>query len=429
MAEKLQPVRGTHDWLPDDHRKYRFVVETARRWAERYGCEQMDTPIFEFTDVFHRTLGDTSDVVTKETYTFTDRGNESLTLRPEFTAAIARAFITHGMQQSLPCKFFYAGPAFRYERPQKGRMRQFHQIGVEVLGVESPLADIEVITLAHDVLNALGLQGVTLEINTLGDDESRSRYRDILTKYFEGHKNDLSEDSKMRLSKNPLRILDSKDEGDRKLIAGAPKLRDHLSEDAKAFHAHVTSKLSALGITFTENDRLVRGLDYYSHTVFEFTSTALGAQNTVLAGGRYNKLIGQMGGPETTGIGWAAGVERLTSLIDFGAHPDFKSPARPLCIVPLSQGDVFEYKEVFELAHKLRANGHSVDVSYKGNASKRLQRANKIGALFSVIIGENEHQKQEVTLKNMDTGEQTVVSQQKLVDVLAPYRPYSKSDF
>ncbi|MCC7259527.1 MAG: histidine--tRNA ligase, partial [Alphaproteobacteria bacterium] len=311
---KLQPVRGTHDILPEEGRKRRFITETAREIASRYGFDEFATPVFEFTDVFARTLGDVSDIVSKEMYSFTDRGGESITLRPEFTAGLARAFLSNGLQQNTPVKAFCHGPVFRYERPQKGRMRQFHQIDAEIIGVAGPQADIEVIALADHILRTLGVAPITLELNSLGDVESRKAHRAALVEYFTGHQAALSEDSKARLTKNPLRILDSKDEGDRKIVADAPVLTEYFNEASQEFFAAVKEGLTALGIAYTINPRLVRGLDYYCHTVFEFTTTALGAQNAVLAGGRYDGLMAQMGGPETPAIGWAAGIERLTEL-------------------------------------------------------------------------------------------------------------------
>ncbi|HEY9536701.1 MAG TPA: histidine--tRNA ligase, partial [Kiloniellaceae bacterium] len=309
----LQPVRGTRDILPDEMRRHRVVVETARALAARYGYHEMATPVFEFTEVFKRTLGETSDVVTKEMYTFSIGDGEQVTLRPEATAGVARALISGGLTQSLPLKVFYNGPMFRHERPQKGRYRQFHQIDVELLGVSEPLADVEIIALGADILAALGLgEHTTLELNTLGDLESRKAYRAALVDYFSAYQDKLSADSRDRLVRNPLRILDSKDQGDRKLIEGAPLFGDYLNQQSRDFFARVLEGLDLLGIGYTLNDRLVRGLDYYTHTAFEFTTTALGAQGTVLAGGRYDGLVETMGGPSVPGIGWAAGVERLS---------------------------------------------------------------------------------------------------------------------
>ena len=313
----LRPVRGTHDIVGDDALRHRQVIETGRAVAARYGYAEVATPIFEFTEVFARTLGETSDVVTKEMYSFTDRGGEALTLRPEYTAGVARAFISGALGQNLPVKLFCSGPMFRYERPQKGRLRQFHQIDVEVIGAPEPLADVEVIALGAQILRALGLaEHVRLELNTLGDPDSRQAYRDRLVGYLSAYRDRLSPDSQARLERNPLRILDSKDEGDREILKGAPTLDASLNEASKAFFAGVRAGLDALGIAYAINPMLVRGLDYYTHTAFEFTTDRLGAQGAVLAGGRYDGLVAAMGGPDTPGIGWAAGVERLAMLLD-----------------------------------------------------------------------------------------------------------------
>ncbi|GAA0602038.1 histidine--tRNA ligase [Caenispirillum bisanense] len=383
--------------------------------AELFGYQEIATPIFEFTDVFARTLGDTSDVVTKEMYTFEDRGGEGITLRPEGTAGVARAFISNGLQQALPLKVFYRGPMFRYERPQKGRQRQFHQVGVELLGVEGPAGDVEIIALGARFLEALGLAGrVTLEINTLGDQESRDAYRAALVDYLRGHHDRLSEDSKARLEKNPLRVLDSKDEGDRAIVADAPVFTDYLNDTSRTFFETVTKGLTALGISFVHNPRLVRGLDYYSHTAFEFTTTELGAQGTVLAGGRYDGLIKTMGGPPTAGIGWAAGVERLALLAE-GVEP----PPRAVALVPL--GEAAEARAL-TLADELRKAGVVVDLGYSGNMKKRMQRANKIGARAAVILGEDELAQGAAQVRDLDSGEQTAVPLAELAAALGRER-------
>jgi histidyl-tRNA synthetase len=414
MAD-LQPVRGTHDILPDAQRRHRRVVDTARDVAARYGYEEISTPIIEFTEVFQRTLGDTSDIVTKEMYTFVDRAGESITLRPEYTAGVARAFISGGMQQNLPLKFFCQGPMFRYERPQKGRQRQFHQIDVELLGVADPLADVEVIALGQQILAALGIKdSVTLELNTLGDNESRQAYRAKLVNYLEGFQDKLSADSRARLERNPLRILDSKDEGDRQVIAGAPVLADHLNEASKAFFARVKDGLAAAGVAFTLNPRLVRGLDYYCHTAFEFTTETLGAQGAVLAGGRYDGLIQVMGGPPTPGTGWAAGVERLAMMI---AEPP--APGRPIAVIPA--GEAAEMPAL-ALAQELRAQGFTVDMGFSGNLKKRLGRANRANAAAAVIIGEDEMKNKSATVRDMETGGQAEVPLSSLQSHLARYR-------
>ena len=291
-SDKLQSVRGTHDLIGEAHRRHAHVADTARAISGRYGFEEWATPIFEDTRVFSRTLGDTSDVVTKEMYSFSDRGGESITLRPEGTAGICRALVQNGLTQSLPQKVFYAGPMFRYERPQKGRQRQFHQIGLELIGPSEPLADAEVIACGWNILQALGVaQDTVLELNTLGDGESRAAYRAALVEYFAAHAGNLSEDSQARLARNPMRIVDSKDPGDRELVAGAPTILPYLTEAAARFYDGVKTNLARFGVPFVENPRIVRGLDYYSHTAFEFVTSRLGAQGTVLAGGRYDGLV------------------------------------------------------------------------------------------------------------------------------------------
>lgn len=407
----LQPVRGTRDLLPEDSRRFRRIVDCARAVTDLYGFGEISTPIFEFTEVFARTLGDTSDIVTKEMYTFEDRGGDSITLRPEGTAGVARAFISGGLSQNLPLKLFYAGPMFRYERPQKGRQRQFHQIGVEILGVPTPQADVEAIAIGAQILDELGLLDRTvLELNTLGDAASRQNYRAVLVDYFSAHRDSLSEDSRARLQRNPLRILDSKDEGDRRIVADAPAFADHLNAASTDFFGAVCTGLDDLGIAYTVNQRLVRGLDYYTHTAFEFTTTDLGAQGTVLAGGRYDGLIGTMGGPETPGIGWAAGIERLSMLA--GEPP----PApRPVAIVPM--GAAAE-RAAQTLSWRLRRAGISVELGYTGNIKRRLARASRVNARAAVILGEDEMARGVVALRDMDGGEQAEVAMDDLTERL-----------
>lgn len=402
MAQQLQPVRGTHDILPDDYDRFRHVVETARRAAFLFGYREMATPIFEFTDVFARSMGETSDVVSKEMYSFTDKGGEGLTLRPEYTAGICRAFISNGLQQHVPFKAFGWGPMFRFERPQKGRQRQFHQIDVEVLGAPEPQADVEVISVAAEILRRLGiLDKCVLELNTLGDPESRVGYRDALVKYFSGHVEKLSEDSRKRLEKNPLRILDSKDEGDRALVANAPLIQDFLTPAAAEFFNAVQDGLTANCVPFTVSPRLVRGLDYYTHTAFEFTTTMLGAQGTVLAGGRYDGLVEQLGGKPTPGIGWAGGIERLVLLSD--PKPEL---APTVAIIPIGEKPELE---AVKIAAELRRADIAVELAYKGNAGKRFKRADKLGCTHAVVLGDDELSKGVAKVKDLKSGEETEV--------------------
>lgn len=411
---KLQPVRGTRDVLPDELRAHRHVFETARATAGLYGYEEMSTPIFEFTEVFKRTLGDSSDVVTKEMYTFEDRGGEWITLRPENTAGVARALISGGLSQNLPLKVFCGGPMFRYERPQKGRLRQFHQIDVELLGVPEAMGDVEIIALGAEVLKALGVnEAVKLELNTLGDSESRAAYRDSLVEYFNAHLADLSKDSRTRLEKNPLRILDSKDEGDRHVVAGAPKMSEYLNASSHAFFASVCAGLDSLGIEYELNPHLVRGLDYYCHSAFEFTTEALGAQGAVVAGGRYDGLVETMGGPPTPGVGWAAGVERLAMLVG-----DVAAEGYTIAVVPV--GADMEAAG-FVLTQQLRDAGFRTDMAFRGNLSKRLKRANKLGAVCAVLLGEEEAGRDCVTVRDLGSGEQQEVGNAELLAHLKRY--------
>ena len=409
--EKVQCVRGTYDLYGATKPKMKKVVSVGSEVVEKYGFEEIETPIFEFTEVFARNLGDTSDIVTKEMYCFEDKGGESLTLRPEGTAGVVRAFVSNGMQQNLPVKFYYTGPMFRYERPQKGRQRQFTQFGVELLGVETPQADIEVIAMAYEFLEKLGLSGqVTVEINSLGDAESRAAYREKLVAYLQEHYNELSADSKNRLEKNPLRVLDSKEECDKAVVENAPLYADSLNEASKQFFADVLKGLDMLGIKYRINNRLVRGLDYYSHTVFELTTDKLGAQGTVLAGGRYNGLVAQMGGGEVAGIGWAGGVERLAMLLE----QDVSLP-RPIAVIPVGE-DTFD--AALKIAHELRLAGFSVEQSYSGNMKKRMIKANKVNACKAIIIGSDELADKTVTIKDLDSGEQKTVALANLIKEL-----------
>jgi len=398
-VSKLQPARGTRDIYGDEARRMNAVVETFRRVAGSYGFEEISTPIFEFTDVFRRPLGEASDVVSKEMYTFEDRGGEEITLRPEFTAGVCRAFISNGMQQNLPCRLMSNGPAFRYERPQKGRYRQFHQINAELLGPENPEADVEQIAMAWRLLRELGLgDKVILHLNTLGDVESRVAYREALVAYFEARKDKLSEDSVRRLETNPLRILDSKDEGDKLIVADAPLLSAHLNEASRTFFESVKAGLEAVGVPYKHDERLVRGLDYYTHTAFEFVTTELGAQGTVLAGGRYDGLIEKLGGPAVAGVGWAGGIERLAMLSDL-----YLREVRPVMIMPMGEAATLK---AFALAEDMREAGLTVLADRSGNMKKRLNRANKANARFAVILGDNELEAGNVMVKELDSGEQ-----------------------
>jgi histidyl-tRNA synthetase len=397
-----QAIRGTQDIFGADAEAFAFVVETFERIRRLYRFRRVEMPVFEKTEVFSRSIGETTDVVSKEMYSFEDRGGDSLTLRPEFTAGIARAYLTNGWQQHAPLKVATHGPLFRYERPQKGRYRQFHQIDAEVIGAAEPQADVELLVMADQLLKELGVaDGVTLMLNTLGDGASRDAWRAALVDYFRAVKGELSEDSQDRLERNPLRILDSKDPRDRAFVADAPKIDQFLSAEAQDFFGKVTAGLDAAGVAWTRAPSLVRGLDYYRHTAFEFVTDRLGAQGTVLGGGRYDGLMESLGGALTPAVGWAAGIERLAMLVgDAGRTPE---PAADVAIVPM--GEAAE-AACIGLAATLRRGGLAVDMGFRGNMKKRMSRANESGARFALIVGEDELAAGEATVKNLTTGEQ-----------------------
>ncbi|MHA6718737.1 histidine--tRNA ligase [Sphingomonas sp. RS6] len=374
-----QRIRGTQDIFGEDQRRFAAVLETFDRVRKLYCFQRLEIPIFEATGVFARSMGETSDVVSKEMYTFEDRGGDSITLRPEFTAGIARAYITEGWQQFAPLKVATSGPVFRYERPQKGRYRQFHQIDAEIIGAPEPAADVELLVLADQLLKELDIaEGVTLQLNTLGDAATRDAWRTALVAHFEAHKAELSEDSLARLEKNPLRILDSKDPRDRPIADSAPDIDAYLTDEAAAFFKAVTDGLDAAGVAWTRNARLVRGLDYYRHTAFEFVTDRLGAQGTVLAGGRYDGLIGSLGGPETAGVGWAAGVERLAMLIEEPKVADdlvaIVSENRALDNSAASFGAV------------LRRAGFRTELFVTGNPKKRFDKMRRLDPAYIITM-------------------------------------------
>jgi len=378
-----QRIRGTQDIFGEDQRRFAAVLEKFDQVRKLYCFQRLEIPIFEATGVFARSMGETSDVVSKEMYTFEDRGGDSITLRPEFTAGIARAYISEGWQQFAPLKVATSGPVFRYERPQKGRYRQFHQIDAEILGAPEPAADVELLVLADQLLKDLGIaEGVTLQLNTLGDAATRDAWRTALVAHFEAHKGELSEDSLARLEKNPLRILDSKDPRDRPIADSAPDIDAYLTDEAAAFFKAVTDGLDAAGVAWTRNARLVRGLDYYRHTAFEFVTDRLGAQGTVLAGGRYDGLIGSLGGPETAGVGWAAGVERLAMLIE-------EPKAAAIQVYVVVEDDRVQADGVRAVA-ALRRAGRAAELLATGSPRKRFDKAVKSNpdALLSLGVAD-----------------------------------------
>lgn len=386
-----QAIRGTQDIFGADAEAFAFVVETFERVRKLYRFRRAEMPVFEKTEVFARSLGETTDVVSKEMYSFLDRGEESLTLRPEFTAGIARAFLTNGWQQHAPLKLATHGPLFRYERPQKGRYRQFHQIDAEIIGAGEPQADVELLAMADQLLKELGIHDVTLHLNTLGDGTSREAWRAALVEYFRAVKDQLSEDSQDRLEKNPLRILDSKDPRDKPFLPDAPKIDDFLSDEAREFFDAVTSGLDAAGVKWVRAEALVRGLDYYRHTAFEFipdegsaSAAALGSQSTVLGGGRYDGLIENLGGAPTPAVGWAAGIERLAMLVGKQGEP-------PADVVVVLEDDT-HISGAQSLMSTIRKSGYSAELIATGSPRKRFDKAVKADAetivsLFSTEDG------------------------------------------
>ncbi|MEO5587092.1 MAG: histidine--tRNA ligase [Novosphingobium sp.] len=377
--ETPQAIRGTQDIFGAEAEAFAHVVETFERVRKLYRFRRAEMPVFEKTTVFSRSLGETTDVVSKEMYSFDDRGGESLTLRPEFTAGIARAYLTNGWQQHAPLKLATHGPLFRYERPQKGRYRQFHQLDAEIIGAAEPQSDVELLVMADQLLKELGVaDGVTLMLNTLGDGESREAWRSALIEYFQAHRTELSEDSQERLEKNPLRILDSKDPRDKVFVADAPKIDDYLSGEAQAFFGQVCEGLDAAGVEWTRAPALVRGLDYYRHTAFEFVTDRLGAQGTVLGGGRYDGLIETLGGPHTPAVGWAAGIERLAMLVGERDEP------RPFIAFVLDDDDLAAvgYRSV----STARRAGIPAELIASGSFKKRFDRAKKLGCIWIATI-------------------------------------------
>ena len=402
----VQPVRGTQSLLGEDADRLAAVVAAFDRVRRLYGFKRVEVPVIEATQVFARSIGETTDVVSKEMYTFEDRSGDSITLRPELTAGICRAFLSEGWQQHVPLKVATHGPAFRYERPQKGRFRQFHQLDVEIIGAAEPQADVEILSFGSQLLAELGIGGVTLKLNTLGDAESRDAWRARLIDHFSDA--DISPESRERLTKNPLRVLDSKDPRDQAAVAGAPVME--LTSEAEDFFGKVRAGLDAAGVAYELDPHLVRGLDYYRHTAFEFVTDRLGAQGTVIAGGRYDGLIEALGGPHTPAVGWAAGIERLGMMID-APTPE----AATVAVVPL--GEKAEAAAQGIVAG-LRREGVAADMAYRGNMKKRLSRANASGARYALILGDNELESGEAQLKDLTTGEQRAVSLDLIGDAI-----------
>jgi histidyl-tRNA synthetase len=411
MSKGPQKVRGTQDMIGEEAERFHQVVAAFDRVRRLYAFQHVEVPVFEATEVFARSLGESTDVVSKEMYTFLDRGGDSLTLRPEFTAGICRAFITDGWQQLTPLKIATWGAAFRYERPQKGRFRQFHQLDAEIIGAAEPAADVELIAMAAHLLEELGIAGrIELKLNTLGDPATREAWRAALVEHFSARESDLSEESRERLEKNPLRILDSKQHQDFPVVDSAPVIDDFLTAEASDIFAAVTAGLDRIGVKWRRDPRLVRGLDYYRHTTFEFVTEDLGAQSQVIGGGRYDGLIEQMGGPATPAVGWACGIERLAMLLD----PPAPEPLVAM-VIPMGKAEAEYATSVLQL---LRKQGFASDMAFSGNFKRRLRKANEANAAFAVIIGEQEVRNGEVALKNMATGIQRQIFIPDLVSAI-----------
>jgi histidyl-tRNA synthetase len=403
----IKVVRGMRDLFGAEIATWHRLEDIFRSLPARFGYQEFRTPIVESADLFRRGVGEETDIVGKEMYTFEDRGGDSLTLRPEMTAPIVRAAIEHTLLRHQPTtRLWYYGPLFRYERPQKGRYRQFHQFGAELLGSPHPEADAEIIMLAAETIREVGLQNITLQINTLGISEERSAYRAALVSYLEDHVHDLSEDSKRRLQHNPLRVLDSKDEGDRRIVVNAPVLFNYLEAASKQHFETVLAILSSAGISFTIEHRLVRGLDYYSHTVFEFVSNDLGAQNTVCGGGRYDPLFALLGGGDVPAVGFSFGVERLVLLMEELASKGSQG-SEDLYICAINEEARLPAQL---LALRLRRAGFVVHVDVQRRSMKaQMKEADKIGVRATLVLGEEELRDQTVTIKDMVGGQQTSV--------------------
>ncbi|MFP3341250.1 histidine--tRNA ligase [Halomonas sp. SIMBA_159] len=420
-AKKIQAIRGMNDLLPSDSPRWQFFEAKVRQLMHRYGFDEIRTPIVEQTALFARSIGEVTDIVEKEMYTFDDRNGDSLTLRPEGTASCVRAAMEHGLLHNQTQRLWYQGPMFRHERPQKGRYRQFHQVGVETYGFDGPDIDAEVILLSARLWQELGLmEHVTLELNSLGSSEARAAYRDKLVAYFEQHQDVLDEDSKRRLTSNPLRILDSKNPDMAEMLNAAPQLMDHLDDESRVHFEQLKAMLDAAHIPYVVNPRLVRGLDYYCRTVFEWTTTALGSQGTVCAGGRYDGLVEQLGGKPTPAVGFAMGIERLVLLLEtLNLVP---ADAMGGCDAYLMAMDDSATVAALTLAEQLRSALPSLRLQLHcggGSFKSRMKKADKSGAPVAILLGEDELAHQTATLKFLrDNREQQQVAQAELADAL-----------
>ncbi|GAA3906288.1 MULTISPECIES: histidine--tRNA ligase [Gibbsiella] len=420
MAKNIQAIRGMNDYLPADTALWQRIEGTLKQVLGSYGYSEIRLPIVEQTPLFKRAIGEVTDVVEKEMYTFDDRNGESLTLRPEGTAGCVRAGIEHGLLYNQEQRLWYIGPMFRYERPQKGRYRQFHQLGAEVFGLQGPDIDAELILLTARWWKALGIaEHVSLELNSIGSLEARARYRDALVAFLEQHVEVLDEDCKRRMYSNPLRVLDSKNPDVQALLNGAPRLSEYLDEESREHFNGLCELLSQAGIPYTINERLVRGLDYYNRTVFEWVTSSLGAQGTVCAGGRYDGLVEQLGGRATPAVGFAMGLERLVLLVQ-AVNPDFKAPAT-VDVYVISSGAGTQ-SAAMALAETVRDAAPQLKVMTNyggGNFKKQMSRADKWGARAALILGENEVAAQQVVVKDLRSGEQETLAQSEVAARLA----------
>lgn len=409
----ISVLKGMKDRHSDDVRKYDFIVDTAKKVFSKYGFERIITPILEETELFRRSVGDETDVVSKEMYEFKDKGNRSVSMRPEGTAGVVRAYLEAGLHKSDPIiKWFYNGPMYRYEAPQKGRYREFHQVGAEIFGIRSPYLDAEIIRMGCEFLEKLGITGLTVEINSLGNIESRKKYIEDLKAFMAERLDKLSEDSKKRYEKNPLRALDSKDKGDQEQFKDAPKLYDYLDEESKKYFEDTKKYLELLNIKYVENPKLVRGLDYYSDTVFEIKSDKLGAQATVLAGGRYDRLLEILDNVKIPAIGFAAGMERIAMLMDENL---IENKENGVYIVYFD--DTKEY--FIKTLEELRKNDIKASFDYNPKSfGAQMKKANKINAEYVLILGEDEQKENVVTLKKFSTGEQEKYSLDEVIEIV-----------
>ncbi|ADE29823.1 histidine--tRNA ligase [Rickettsia prowazekii] len=411
MIENLQPLRGMKDLLPNDYQIHNYIINKARDVGALYGYKQMSTPILEYTKVFNRSMGESSDVMSKEIYSFVDKSNNAVALRPEFTSGIIRSFISNGLQHKLPLKFFSTGPVFRYDRPQAGRQRQFHQLNYEYLGAKGAITDAETVKLAVDILKALEIEeDTTLELNSLGCHESRIVYQQKLVEYLNDFKDQLSGESRLRLNKNPMRILDSKSEIDQKIIAHAPILSEYHTNESKKYFDELQKYLDILGIKYSVNPRLVRGLDYYCHTVFEFTTKKLGSQSTILAGGRYDMLSRIMGNYDVHAIGFAAGIERIALMREYKI-----SVIKPVFVLPIGKNNICY---ALDIVDKLRLQNIVSIIDPIGKIAKRIQRVLNEDAKFIIFIGDEEKMNNNLKFKDLKNQKEYIIDFEKVLELL-----------